>query len=50
MIKLAQAELAIQKVLLEIDYTVLFSAAKEIINNPDEIRKIMDDLEKRYGE
>lgn len=48
-IKLAQAELAIQKVLLEIDYTVLFSAAKEIINNPDEIHKIMDDLEKRYG-
>ena len=50
MIKLAQAELAIQKVLLEIDYTVLFSAAKEIINNPDEIHKIMDDLDKRYGE
>jgi hypothetical protein len=48
-IKLAQAELAIQKVLLEIDYTILFSAAKEIINNPDEIHKIMDDLEKRYG-
>jgi len=49
MIKLAQAELAIQKVLLEIDYTILFRAAKEIINNPDEIRKIMDDLEERYG-
>jgi hypothetical protein len=49
MIKLAQAELAIQKVLLEIDYTLLFSAAKEIINNPDEIHKIMADLEKRYG-
>lgn len=49
MIKLAQAELAIQKVLLEIDYTVLFSAAKEIINNPDEIHKIMGDLDKRYG-
>lgn len=49
LIKLAQAELAIQKVLLEIDYTILFSAAKEIINNPDEIHKIMNDLEKRYG-
>lgn len=48
-IKLAQAELAIQKVLLEIDYTILFSAAKEIVNNPDEIHKIMQDLEKRYG-
>lgn len=49
MIKLAQAELAIQKVLLELDYTVLFTAAKEIINNPDEIHKIVDDIEKRYG-
>lgn len=49
MIKLAQAELAIQKVLLEIDYSVLFSAAKEILNNPDEIHKIVDDLEQRYG-
>jgi hypothetical protein len=49
LLKLAKAELAIQKVLLEIDYTVLFSAAKEIINNPDEIHKIMDDLDKRYG-
>ncbi|WP_052599208.1 DUF6565 domain-containing protein [Aureispira sp. CCB-QB1] len=49
MIKLAQAELAIQKVLLEIDYTVLFNAATEILNNPDEIHQIMDDLEKRYG-
>ena len=49
MVKLARAELAIQKVLLEIDYSVLFSAAKEIINNPDEIHKIVDDLDKRYG-
>jgi hypothetical protein len=49
-VQLAKAELAIQRVLLEIDYTVLFSAAKEIINNPDEIHKIMDDLEDRYGE
>ena len=49
MVKLARAELAIQKVLLEIDYTILFSAAKEIINNPDEIHKIMGDLDKRYG-
>lgn len=49
LLKLAKAELAIQKVLLEIDYTILFSAAKEIINNPDEIHKIMDDLDKRYG-
>ena len=49
-IQLAKAELAIQRILLEIDYTVLFSAAKEIINNPDEIHKIMDDLEERYGE
>jgi hypothetical protein len=48
MVKLAQAELAIQKVLLEIDYKVLFVAAKEIINNPDEIHKIVGDIEKRY--
>lgn len=48
-IKLAQTDAAIKKILSEIDYSVLLSTAKEILNNPDEIHKIMDDLEKRYG-
>ena len=49
-LQLAKTDAAIKQILMEIDYTVLFSAAKEILNNPDEIRKIMGDLEKRYGE
>ncbi|BDS13803.1 DUF6565 domain-containing protein [Aureispira anguillae] len=48
-LKLAQTDAAIKKILLEIDYTVLLNMAKEIVNNPEEIHKIMGDLEKRYG-
>jgi len=48
-VKLAQTDAAIKKILMEIDYSVLLSVAKEILNNPDEIHKIMGDLEKRYG-
>lgn len=49
-LKLAQTDAAIKKILLEIDYKVLINMATEIINNPDEIHKIMGDLEKRYGD
>lgn len=48
-IKLTQTDAAIKRILMEIDYSVLLSVAKEIVDNPDEIQKIMEDLEKRYG-
>ncbi len=49
LVQLAQADAAIKQILMEIDYEVLLSAAKEVLDNPDEIHKIMGDLEKRYG-
>ncbi len=43
-----QQEEAIQKALLAVDPAILIKVATEIVKNPEEISKIMDDLRARY--
>lgn len=40
----------LRKAIEKVDFTVLLNMATEIVKNPDEISKIMDDLRARYGE
>lgn len=46
--ELGKQEANIRKILAEIDYGVLLKTVKEVLENPDEMRKIMEDLRARY--
>ena len=47
--KIMEQDAAIRKIIAEIDPMLMFKIGQEILNNPDELRNIMGDLEKRYG-
>ena len=49
-LKILQQDAAIRQILSEVDPMLLFNIGKEILNNPEELRNIIKDLEKRYGE
>ena len=48
-LKILQQDAAIRKILSEVDPMLLLNIGKEIFNNPEELRNIIKDLEKRYG-
>lgn len=48
-LKILEQDAAIRKILSEVDPMLLFNIGKEILNNPEELRNIINDLEKRYG-
>lgn len=48
-LKIAEQDAAIRQILSEIDPLLLLKIGTEILNNPEEIRNIMGDLENRYG-